>query len=204
MAAADVAFSAGSSESSVYAASEEKTNGTRLARLLVDGGTRVLRKVLHSVHPPTTLQLVLNNNLHKLKSLKSRRAIFDDQWKLLFPSSSDPPDSKTFDITLLHLLLREICHLTTPPTGWHQMPLDGDVSLEANIVRIKCFRNELCHSVSTGIPNGEFQDKWNKIASSLKELEASVHEKKMQDLKSDPIDHVMTRRVEVHIEQWKR
>ena len=101
-------------------------------------------------------------------------------------------------------MLREICHLTTPPTGWHQMPSDGDVSLEANIVRIKCFRNELCHSVSTGIPNGEFEDKWNKIASSLKELEASVHEKKMQDLKSDPIDHVMTRRVEVHIEQWKR
>ena len=203
-AAAAAASSDGSCGISVYAASEEKTNGTRLARLLVDVGTHVLRKAFHSVHPTATLKHVLNNNLRMLQNLKFRHVIFDDQWEKLFPTSGDPPDSKTFDITLLHLLLREICHLTAPPTGWHKMPADDDVSLEANIVRIKCFRNELCHSVSTGIPNGEFEDKWNKIASSLKELETSVHEKKLQDLKSDPIDHDMTRRVEVDIEQWKR
>ena len=204
MAAAAAASSSCSSGSSAYAVSEEKTNGTRLARLLVDGGTHVLRKVLHSVHPPATLQHVLNNNLLKLQSLKSRRVIFDDQWETIFPSSGDPPDSKTFDITLLHLLLREICHLMAPPTGWHTMPADSDVSLEANIVRIKCFRNELCHSVSTGIPNGEFEDKWNKISSSLKELQASIYEKKIQDLKNGPIDHDLTQRVEEQIEQWKR
>ena len=145
------ASSGGVSGSSVYAVSEEKSNGTRLARLLVDGGTHVLRKVLHSVHPPATLQQVLNNNLPQLRSLKSRRVISDDQWEKLFPTSGDPPDSKTFDITLLHLLLREICRLTAPPTGWHKMPADDDFSLEAKIVRIKFFRNELCHSVSTGI-----------------------------------------------------
>ena len=204
MAAAAAASSAGSSASSAYAVSEDKTNGTRLARLLVDVGTHVLRKVLHSVHPPATLQHVLNNNLRKLQSLKSRRVIFDDQWEKLFPTSGAPPDSKTFDITLLHLLLREICHLTAPPTGWHKMPVDGDVSLEANIVRIKCFRNELCHSASTGIPNGEFEGKWKKISLSLKELQASIYEMKIQDLKNDPIDHDLTQRVEEQIEQWKR
>jgi len=204
MAAATAASSAGASGSSVYAVSEEKTNGTRLARLLIDGATHVLREVLHSIHPPSTLQHVLNNNRRKLRGLKSRRVIFDDQWKKLFPTSGDPPDSKAFDITLLHLLLREICHLTAPPTGWHKMPADGDVSREANIVRIKCFRNELCHSVSTGIPNGEFEDKWSKISLSLKELQATVYEKKIQDLKSYPIDHDLTRRVHEQIEQWKR
>ena len=204
MAASAASSSVCESGSSAYAVSEEKTNGTRLARLIVDVGTHVLRKILHSVHPPATLQQVLNNNLRKLQSLKSRHVIFNDQWEMIFPSSGDPPDSKTFDITLLHLLLREICHLTAPPTGWHKMPADGDVSLEANIVRIKCFRNELCHSASTGIPNGEFEDKWNKISSSLKELQASVFEKKIQDLKKDSIDHDLTQRVEEQIEQWKR
>ena len=184
----------------MYAVSEEKTNGTRLARLLVDGGTHVLRKVLHSVHPPATLQHVLNNNRLRLK----KSVKFDEQWEKLFPTSGDPPDSKTFDITLLHLLLREICNLTAPPTGWHKMPADGDVSLEANIVRIKCFRNELCHSASTVIPNGEFEDKWNKISSSLKELQASIYEKKIQNLKNDLIDHDLTPRVEEQIEQWRR
>ena len=84
------------------------------------------------------------------------------------------------------------------------MPADGGVSPEANIVRIKCFRNELCHSVSTGLPNGEFEDKWNKISASLKELQASIYEKKIQNLKNDPIDYDLTQRVEEQIEQWKR
>ena len=167
MAAAAASTSAASSGSSVYTVSEEKTNGTRLARLLVDGGTDVLRKVFHSVHPTATLQRILNNNLPKLQSLRSRCVLFDNQWEKLFPSSGDPPDSNTFDITLLHLLLREICHLTAPPTGWHKMPGDGDGSREANIVRIKCHRNELCHSVSTGIRDTEFEDKWNKVSKSL-------------------------------------
>ena len=39
MAAAVATFAAGSPGSSVYAVSKEKTTGTRLARLLVDGGT---------------------------------------------------------------------------------------------------------------------------------------------------------------------
>ena len=204
MAAAVASSSVCASGSSVYAVSEEKTNGTRQARLLVDGGTHVLSKVLHSVHPPVTLQHVLNNNLRKLQSMKSKRVIFDDQWEKLFPTSGDPPDSKTFDITLLHLLLREICHLTAPPTGWHKMPADSDISREANIVRIKCFRNELCHSVSTGIPNSEFKGKWIKISTSLESLEASVYRKKIQDLKDDPIDHDTPRAVAEQVEQWRR
>ena len=134
MAAAAAASFASCSGSSLYDVSVEKTNGTRLVRLLVDGGTHVLREVLHSVHRPATLQHVLNNNFRILHGLRSRRVISDDQWENLFPPSGDPPDSKTFDITLLHLLLREICCLTVPPAGWHKMPTDTDISLEANIV----------------------------------------------------------------------
>ena len=121
MAAAAASF-AGSSVSTVFDLSEEKTNGTRLARLLIDGGTHVLREFFHSIYPPATLQHVLNNNRTKL----SRRVKFDGQWEQLFPSSGNPPDSETFDITLLHLLIREICHLTAPLTGWHTMPAEDD------------------------------------------------------------------------------
>ena len=118
-------------------------------------------------------------------------------------SSSGIPDSEKFDITLLHLLLREICHLTAPVTGWQNLPADDDDSPEANITRIKCFRNELCHSVSTEISKGEFEDRWNKISSALEALEMGVHRKKMEALKNDPIDHD-TRRVEEELEQWKK
>ena len=54
--------SAGLSGPSAADLSKEKTNGTRLARLLIDEGTKVLMKFLHSMHPESTLQNALNNN----------------------------------------------------------------------------------------------------------------------------------------------
>ena len=206
MAVAAAASSTGASPSSVYAVSEEKTNGTRLARLLVDVGTHVLRKVLNSVHPPATIQHVLNNNHRKLQSLKSRRVIFDDQWEKLFPTSGDPPDSKTFDITLLHLLLREICHLTAPATGWHKMPADRVMSVvkqtssESNASEMSC----VTVFPTVYLANAEFEDKWSKICTSLESLEANVYRKNIQDLKDDPIDHDTRRAVTEQVEQWRR
>ena len=201
MAAAAQTSSASSSGSSVYAVSEQKTNGTRLARLLVDGGTNVFRQVLHSIHPPKTLQHVLKNNLRKLQSLKSRRVIFEDEWEKLFPTAGDPPDSQTFDITLLHLLLREICCLTAPPTGWHKMPADGDASVEAYIVRIKRFRNKLFDSVTTGIAKDEFEDRWNIVSSALVAL--GLDRTEVDRLKTEPINHDAERRIEEEINKWK-
>ena len=181
-------------------ASEEKTNGTRLARLMFDEGTYVLRRFLLSCIPPTkTLGEVLQTNVLKLK----KRVIFDEQWKKLFPPSGDPPDAETFDITLLHLLIRELCNLPAPITGWRTMPAEDDKSLQANITRIKCFRNELCHSHSTSIPNNEFEDKWNKISSSLEAIEVDIYRKKIQSLKNDPIDHDTRRTVEEQVERWR-
>ena len=117
MAAATTASSVGSSKPSIYAVSEEKTNGTRLTRLLVDEETHVLREVLHSIYPHDKLQIVLSKNRRKLQSV----VIYDSQWEKLFPPSGDPPDSDTFDISLLHLLIREIYHMTAPLSGWHKM-----------------------------------------------------------------------------------
>ena len=77
-------------------------------------------------------------------------------------------------------------------------------SLEANIARIKCFRNELCHSVSTSIPNEEFEDKWNTIASSLEAIKIGVYRKKIQALKNDSIDHKTRKRVEEEVEKWQQ
>ena len=200
MAAATTASSVGSSRPSIYAVSEEKTNGTRLTRLLVDGGTRVLREVLHSIYPHDKLQIVLSKNRRKLQSLVT----YDTQREKLFPSSGDPPDSDTFDISLLHLLIREICHLTAPLTGWHKMPANDDDSVEANIARIKCFRNELCHSTSTGVSNEEFEEKWEQLSSCLEALELYAYRQKIERLKSDPIDHDIERRVEEQVHHWEQ
>ena len=183
----------------VYFVSEEKTNGTRLAWLLIDGGTLVLREVLHSIHPSTTLQHELTNNQEIL--LKCKRGIFHDQWEKLFPTSGDLPDSKTFDITLLHLLLRTICSLTEPPTGWHDLPADNDNSREANIVRIKYYRNEWCHRVSSGIRKEKFEDMWCIISSALVAL--GLDQTEVDRLKTTPIGHGTKSRIEEEVNKWK-
>ena len=187
---------------SVFEASQEKTNGTKLARLVIDGGTHALRTFLHTIYPPGVLQAALASNFGTLQVLKSKRAIFDSQWESLFPSSGDPPDSETFDITLLHLLLREICYLAPPLTGWNNLPAETDFSYEANIARIKFFRNELCHGISTGITNAEFEDKWNKISKSLVAL--GLDQKEVDRLKTKPIDHDTESRVKAEVERWTR
>ena len=194
----------GSASGSVFDTSEEKTNGTRLARLLIDGGTHVLRKFLDSVYPePTLLANELKKNRTKFQTLKSKDVIFKEQWEMLFPTSG-LPDSKEFDITLLHLLIRELCCLKAPRTGWRKIPADDDQSMEANIARIKCFRNELFHSKSTSIPNNEFEDKWNIIVSSLEAIKIGVYRKKIQALKNDSIDHKTHKRVEEEVEKWQQ
>ena len=186
----------------VLDASEEKTNGTRLLRLVIDGGTYVLRKFLHSIHPPATLQGVLKNNKGNLEKLRFKdKVITKPQWEILFPPSADPPDSERFDVLILHLLLREVCSLTAPSTGWHNLPADSDVSPEASIVRVKYYRNELFHSVSTGIGKGEFEDKWNVVSQALVVL--GLDQTEIDHLKTKPVDHDTERRVEEEVSKWK-
>ncbi|PFX29379.1 E3 ubiquitin-protein ligase DZIP3 [Stylophora pistillata] len=188
---------------SVFDSSEEKTNGTKLLRLVVDGGTHVLREYLQRcIVPPSTLQDVLNKHRGKLRHLKSKKIITNNQMDQLFPSTGDPPDPQTFDVTLLVLLLREVCGLTAPvPNGWNAIPLGTDTSDEANIVRIKVLRNKLCHGKSTGISNVEFQDEWKTIAQSLVAL--GLDQKEVDRLKTEPIDHDAERRINEEVEKWK-
>ena len=153
---------------SPLASSVEKTNGAKLSRLLIDGGTTVLRSIFNGYHPPASLSAALNANYSTLQNLLRRKILHKSQWDLLFPPSGAPPDSQTFDITLLFLLLTNICGLSPPHSGWHTKPLPSDNSLEANLARIKFYRNELYgHVTTTGIADPTFSTLWQEISAVL-------------------------------------
>ena len=148
--------------------STEKTNGAKLSRLLIDGGTTVLKIVFDSHHSPANLAMDLTANRPKLCSLVKRRVLHKPQWDKLFPPSGSTPDSNNFDITLLFLLLTEICGLSPPRSGWHKKPPLSDTTFEANLARIKFFRNELYGHVSTtGIDSSTFSHLWREISDVL-------------------------------------
>ena len=151
---------------------------------------------------PETLEIFLKRNLPKLTQLKSKGIIFVDQWEKLFPASRNPPNIDKFDITLLQLLVRQITKLPTPAKGWHKLPNKSDESIEANIARVKCFRNELAHMSSTGIPDSEFEEKGNQISSSLEGIVLYIHQQNIHGLKNDPVDDSNGPTLEGHIEEW--
>ena len=157
-----------SSSPSPLSSSVEKTNGAKLSRLLVDGGTMVLRNIFDRYHSPANLQANLNANYGTLNNLLKRRVLHQPQWDLLFPPGGATPDSNTFDISLLFLLLNSICGLSPPLSGWHTKPSASDTSVEAKLARIKFFRNKLYGHVSTtGMDTPTFSALWQEISAVL-------------------------------------
>ena len=160
---------------------EERANFARLCRLLVDKGTEALRITLDGIHPPANLPRVLTAKKATLLKLKPR-VINNSQMDLLFPPSGKPPDSKTFDVTLLNILLRNICSLPPPAAGWNVMPPVTETSLQANIARIKLMRNEFyAHVTSTQVDKTKFEDLWQKISLALTNLK--IPQEQIDELK---------------------
>ena len=111
----------------------------------------------------------MNNST--LDDLFARGILSEQQRNRLFPPDGSKPDSKTFDITLLSLLLTEICGLSPPArTGWNHKPQAKNKSLAANLVRIKLFRNKLIHTPETRIDSRLFNEVWKEISGVLVSL----------------------------------
>ena len=110
----------------------------------------------------------LNTHYSILYKLRHRRILNSHQWDTLFPPNGAVPDSNTFDISLLFLLLTNICGLSPPLLGWHTKPPPSDTSLEDNLTRVKCFRNVLYgHVTSTSIDTPTFSALWQEISVVL-------------------------------------
>ena len=180
-----------------------KANYSRVCQLLIDKGGDALRRVLQTKidisPPPSTLDSLLN--AHKKSLQKIRYSVINaTQWKLLFPPSGSP-DSKNFDITLLTILLRNICGLPSPASGWNVMPPACDTSVSAEILRIKMIRNEVYGHISKAqLDNTEFETLWQQISQPL--INLGIRQQDINKLKQT----VLSPEEESYIEklrEWK-
>ena len=143
---------------------KETTNYARLCRLLVELGTQALRDTFDSIHAPATLHAVLAGRKTVLQSLRSKKIINPTQWGKLFPTILSSVSSASFDITLLMVLLRNISGLGAPATGWDVLPGPTDVNREADIARIKYFRNTVfAHAERASVDDATFKSHWQSI-----------------------------------------
>ena len=187
---------ASSTSASVLDWTPEKFNGFKLRRLVIDGGTQALRNVLKNCHPGKSIQAILAAEKHKVSPLKGK-VINQTQWNVLYPTPPHIPDINKFDITLLSILLRNICGLTAPATGWGNEPNASDLSDEANIVRVRLFRNEVhAHIPETGVSKTDFEDYWKKISPVLVSLridQAEIDELKVEKCEKQFLERVMNK-----------
>ena len=141
---------------------------------MIDKGTHALRGVLQTIAPSLTLSSLLKQRKSLLLKLRPR-VINDTQWELLFPRIG-PPDLERFDITLLTILLQNICGLPTPAAGWKAPPRDHDTSIKNMVI------HEAPHSY---LDDAEFHSLWLKIARPL--IRLGIPQQDIDELKQAPL-----------------
>ncbi|XP_067029415.1 NLR family CARD domain-containing protein 3-like isoform X2 [Acropora muricata] len=190
------------------ASTQENTNYARLCRLLVDVGCTALRDTFDSLHPPRNLHVVLSSPsvFHTLQTLRNKRVLNPLQWEKVFPAVASTVSSANFDVTLLMVLLRNICGLS-PPTStgnWDMLPPDSDNSTEANIVRIKCYRNDVYgHATKASVDDASFNTLWQKISIAILGL-GSGYGNVINRLKTECMDPAAEAHYQKLLSDWKK
>ena len=160
-------------------ATDEKANFQRLTRLLMRGSLALLKEVFDSIHPLPSLPAVLSNPAinAQLLTLRRNRVLTHPEWNCLYNPSGPGTYGKStdFDISLLCKLLRAICNLTPPATGWDNLPNSTDHSLGADLVRIRLYRNSIYgHNHSMEITNADFENLWTEISEVLLRIASGI------------------------------
>ncbi|XP_068709715.1 NLR family CARD domain-containing protein 3-like isoform X11 [Montipora foliosa] len=195
----------------VFPSRRANTNYARLCRLLVDVGSQALRDTFDRIHSPATLNRILSStsaHYPMLQSLRKRRILNPTQWEKLYPSVCSSVSSASFDITLLVVLLRNRCGSSPPlSTGsWDKLPLPGDNSCEANIARIKYYRNEVyAHASQASVDDATFNMLWQDISNALLSLgSGTTYTGAISRLKTECMDPDFEEHYRELLKQWEK
>ena len=154
--------------STSYAATEEMTNTLRVIRLLMDPCTDQLRDLLRSFIPPANFSTVIQTMMSRLPRLT------EPQRKLIMPDSgSYSGNYDDMDISLLYILLRNLCGIQEHIKGWGNSPDSADRSLSANIERLRLARNR-CGHFTGGMSNADFIQVWSEIRAAVVDLDKTL------------------------------
>ncbi|XP_071141713.1 uncharacterized protein [Mytilus edulis] len=139
--------------------SEDEENYVRLALLLKGVTPRAVRTYFDREFPPTSLSSTL-------------RVV----------------DSKTFDVTLMICLIRNLTSINPPINGFDALPPPGETTPASDLARIKCYRNKLAHHDNNTIDMTYFNVAWREISNAVRRLGGQTMYQDCQDLKVKILD----------------
>nr|XP_022299072.1 serine/threonine-protein phosphatase 6 regulatory ankyrin repeat subunit B-like isoform X2 [Crassostrea virginica] len=173
--------------STSYAATEEMTNLNRVSRLLMGPCTDQLRDLLRFYIPLASFLTVIQREKLRLPRLTG------PQWNLILPSCGVYSGNyNDMDISLLYILLRNLCGIQAHNMGWGNIPDSTDRSVSANIERIRLARNE-CSHFAGGMSKTEFNRIWSNIKGAVVDLDkylgiGNKFQEKVDFVRNDTMD----------------
>ncbi|XP_076106884.1 uncharacterized protein LOC143075380 [Mytilus galloprovincialis] len=167
----------------------EEENYVRMALLLTGISPRAVRVLFDKEFPLASLSLTVNDKKvkQKLNDLSRKRVINNAQWSLLFPTSGII-DSKTFDVTLMIALLRNLTTLTPPINGYDNLPVTTETTPASDLARIKHYRNLLSHLDDAKVDGTLFTTAWMDISGAVFRLGGNAIMLECDQLKTKPLD----------------
>ena len=194
-----------SSAAPSFPSTKQADNYERVCRLLVDVGWQVLRETFDRVRPPGSLHSVLADpQIHaQLKSLRKKRVLSTPQWRKLYPVIKSSVSSRDFDSTLLVILLRNICGLVPPATGWTIHPLVTDTTPAADIARIQFYRSTVySHASNASVNDTAFSSYWKEIKDTLVRLGGVCYRDDIDDFENEIMDPEFEGHYQELLKQW--
>ncbi|CAC5386689.1 unnamed protein product [Mytilus coruscus] len=98
------------------------------------------------------------------------------------------PDSKTFDVTLMICLIRNLTSIISPINGFDNLPLPGETTPGSDLARIKWYRNILAHHESNTMAITEFNTAWTNIPDAVSRIGGLPLNQECQELKVKILD----------------
>lgn len=167
-------------------------NYYRLCGLITTVCSDLLRDILSRHIEPGNLRSELNNN----RTLLEKKMNKMQKQQIFLKAGNNPIFPKDLDISILYMLLRNICNnIPKPKSGWDNPPQKGDNSISDCIERIRQIRNKIqAHSANGRVNDTDFQNYWDELFDSVIGTEkvltgGSVYESGMCNLLSMRLTH---------------
>ena len=126
------------------------------------------------------------------------------QWGKLYPTHT-PVSSATFDISLLTMLLRNICGLGPPATGWRCLPPATNISIADDIARVNYYRNTVYgHASQASVDDSSFSAYWKEVREALVRLGGAHFRAEIDNLEHDCMDPDIEEHYRELVKQWKK
>ena len=95
--------------------------------------------------------------------------------------------------------------MTPPVTGWDNLPSAADTSTEANIARVKHYRNSVYgHATQAFVDDVTFNTLWKDISNALVTLEGVSYRAAINKLKKECMDPDSEEHYRELLLEWKK